>query len=201
MTDATELDEAAIRARWTRPKREDYQGPGADIAHSMAVLQWSLSRGKEAVTDVPLLLTALDEARSQVERLHFDLDREARARQAAEAKVEQWRERMWATVNERAVWRHDLGDHAGELPFMPCPSCERDVHAARAEAAEGAVAAVRTLADDLSAEIDALRDDLPPKGPGRVAHMYRTAGLSEARDRLRTALTTPTTTEGGEDRG
>ena len=25
MTDVTEFDEAAIRARWTRPKREDYR--------------------------------------------------------------------------------------------------------------------------------------------------------------------------------
>lgn len=53
------------------------------------------------------------------------------ARLKAEAELEQWKRRMWATVAERATWMHDTGQHAGPLPFEFCPMCERDV--ARAE--------------------------------------------------------------------
>lgn len=55
-------------------------------------------------------------------------------------------------------------------------------------------AAVTQLADELTEEIDELRGELPPKGAVRVAHIYRIAGMSEARDRLKAALLT----EGGE---
>ena len=67
MTDATEFDEAAVRARWTPPKREDFQGPGAEVAHSLALMQWSLSRGTDTRTDLP---AALDE----ITRLRAALD-------------------------------------------------------------------------------------------------------------------------------
>ena len=52
-------------------------------------------------------------------------------------------------------------------------------------------AAIEALADDLSEEIEELRDDLPPVGTSRVAQVYRTAGLSDVRDRLRAILATP----------
>jgi hypothetical protein len=48
--------------------------------------------------------------------------------------------------------------------------------------------AVAELVVDLTEEVDELRADVPPVGPSRVAHMYRTAGLSDARDRLATLL-------------
>lgn len=48
--------------------------------------------------------------------------------------------------------------------------------------------AVAELVVDLTEEVNELRADVPPVGPSRVAHMYRTAGLSDARDRLATLL-------------
>lgn len=47
---------------------------------------------------------------------------------------------------------------------------------------------VAALADALTTEIDELLADLPPQGPSRVAHIYRTVGLSDARDRLRALI-------------
>lgn len=44
--------------------------------------------------------------------------------------------------------------------------------------------AVAELVVDLTEEVAELREDIPPAGPSRVAHLYRTAGLSDARDRL-----------------
>jgi hypothetical protein len=62
----------------------------------------------------------------------------------------------------------------------------------RAKAAEARLDALvddlRGLADDLAVEIAENRGDLPPVGPGRIAHIYRTAGLSDAHDRLRSRL-------------
>lgn len=52
-----------------------------------------------------------------------------------------------------------------------------------------ALARVEALADDLSDKIEELRADVPPSaGASRVAHIYRAAGLSDARDRLRSAI-------------
>lgn len=51
-----------------------------------------------------------------------------------------------------------------------------------------ALAPLVALADDLTAEVEELRAEIPPVGPSRVAHIYRTAGLSDARDRLRAAI-------------
>lgn len=47
---------------------------------------------------------------------------------------------------------------------------------------------VRTLAFDLTDEVEEGRAEVPPAGPSRIAHLYRIAGLSDARDRLITAL-------------
>lgn len=59
---------------------------------------------------------------------------------------------------------------------------------AQALAAVEAVGRVEALADNLRDEIQDLRADVPPVGPSRVAHVYRTAGLGDAHDRLRAAL-------------
>lgn len=48
---------------------------------------------------------------------------------------------------------------------------------------------VLALADDLTREVEELRVDLPSAGASRVAHLYRTTGLSDAGDRLRAAIT------------
>ena len=52
-------------------------------------------------------------------------------------------------------------------------------------------AAIEAWVDDLSAEIEELRDYLPPVAASRIAQIYRTAGLSDARDRLRAILAAP----------
>jgi hypothetical protein len=65
----------------------------------------------------------------------------------------------------------------------------------RGDALADRLAAVSALADDLTREIGELRTDVPPVGPSRVAHVYRTAGLGEARDRLLAALAPVTSPE------
>lgn len=111
--------------------------------------------------------------------------------------------RLEAAERDRDEARAHAAAEAAEYEAMVVQRNEQQARAdaarARAAAAESALAAVKALADDLSSEIDELRDNLPPKGPSRVAHIYRTAGLSEARDRLRAALTTPTTPGTGSD--
>lgn len=116
MGDAAELDEAAIRARleaategpWTAeaggseghyifgPEGSRAPMRGRARVASCTWLDWYETEADaefiaHARTDIPLLLAALDEARTQVERLHFDLDREARARQEAEGAIERVR--------------------------------------------------------------------------------------------------------------
>ena len=61
------------------------------------------------------------------------------------------------------------------------------------DAALYAVSRAEELLDDLTEEVEELRAEVPPVGIERVAHLYRTAGLSDARDRLRAALTTTPT--------
>ena len=73
------------------------------------------------------------------------------------------------------------------------PLIDREREAARAEGMAAVAGPVLALIDDLTDEIEELRADLPPQGPSRVAHAYRTAGLSEARDRLREAIPTDAT--------
>jgi uncharacterized protein involved in exopolysaccharide biosynthesis len=107
---------------------------------------------------------------------------------------------------ERAQWRRDSESHAqgivslnariiALLDALDAAERERDdlreiLTDAKAENDDlrKRLATVRALADDLTDEVAELRADLPPEGPSRVAHVYRTAGLSDARDRIRAAL-------------
>lgn len=188
MTDATELDEAAIRARLEAAT----EGPwrvvvdhhrGHDVPD---VSVWSDTAGvyvtedvvfadsqfpvnaefiAHARTDVGLLLPALDEARAQVERLHFDLDREARARQAAEQERDEARDQVEDCLRAGEEWRRD------------------------AEAAEGALAAVR---DEAARTLVTARS---AKNPAWEAATHRILRVLNDSPCPRAALATPTTTE------
>lgn len=162
MTDATELDTAAIRARleaatpapwevgdgwvYTLPVYEGDNRLSNVLGMKFADLdrqQQERARAQanaefiaHARTDVERLLTALDEARAEVERLHFDLDREAHARQTAERERDAW----WSAAS---AYRRTSEGYA---------RLHRTAESS-AVAAESALAAVRALA-----ELVALKD-------------------------------------------
>lgn len=168
MTDATELDEAAIRARveaatpgpWRHTDSEavyDVHQDGLVVVGSegdpvaLVADEWYEADEGEptpfhdaefiahARTDVGLLLTALDKARAQVERLHFDLDREARARQAAERERDEATEiacRPLASDHPTLIDAEKRGHERGW-------DAAREEYATRAEAAHRVVERVR----------------------------------------------------------
>lgn len=151
MTDATELDEAAVRAaveqadgtQWT----EEWWR-----CHASGYFQAAMGGAPDLVsyfntitpTTMRRLLTALDEARQGYREIHED-------------------------------W------------FEQCRLTDR--FAARAEAAESALAAVKALADEIHAEARRHCAD--------GADVYETTTLDRVARRLDAALATPTTTEGG----
>ncbi|MBZ2197253.1 hypothetical protein [Occultella gossypii] len=74
-------------------------------------------------------------------------------------KVGEHERRMWASVQERAVWDHERGEHDGPLPVTPCPICEREVAIAEVD---GMHALIQRQGDLLTGVVNALRGDPPP---------------------------------------
>lgn len=86
--------------------------------------------------------TELDDLRTQVKRLHFDLAREARARQDAEQQRDEAARHRDVLLNGFFASCPDNHKHG-----VWCGSAWVAV-TARAEAAEGALAAVRAVVDE-----------------------------------------------------
>lgn len=121
-----------------------------------------------------------ESAETQVERLHFDLDREAHARQAAERERDEARNERDAEVLRADDLNHEV------------VTCDRLDLLARAEAAESALAAVgsdlKTLAFDMHRGWKHVRD-------GADAAVLIDKFL-DSHATLATPTTTDTTTEG-----
>lgn len=86
----------AIRARWVVPQREDYS---SNMAHSLALMSWSVARRNDAHTDIPLLLSALDEARAEVAEMSGWIEEHALIKTLARATAA---ESALASVRELA---------------------------------------------------------------------------------------------------
>lgn len=211
MTDATELDTAAIRARleaatpgpWhigpdSAGQATAVRGPKRDHVASCQYDE-DLEFIAHARTDVELLLAALDEA--QAER---DTHREV-----AESMTGLWEQEKDRASRLEAMADRLADRRANHEPWHCC--CAEGSHAgqaaalnrmkARAEAAESALAAVKALADDMaetlrSREREALNEGGPRPSAERVEAFDYAVGV--AQDWLLeeiAALTAPTTPE------